>query len=48
MNYTLLGNTGLRVSELCLDTMTFGVRGLLYGPFQEAVEEHNRQYKFNH
>ncbi|NUN69481.1 MAG: aldo/keto reductase [Bacteroidetes bacterium] len=24
MNYRLLGNTGLRVSELCLGTMTFG------------------------
>ena len=24
MNYQLLGNTGLRVSELCLGTMTFG------------------------
>jgi aryl-alcohol dehydrogenase-like predicted oxidoreductase len=24
MNYKLLGNTGLRVSELCLGTMTFG------------------------
>ena len=24
MRYKLLGNTGLRVSELCLGTMTFG------------------------
>ncbi len=24
MKYKLLGNTGLRVSELCLGTMTFG------------------------
>ena len=24
MNYRLLGNSGLRVSELCLGTMTFG------------------------
>src|SRR5437879_1396996 len=24
MNYRLLGHTGLRVSELCLGTMTFG------------------------
>src|SRR5260370_2337922 len=24
MNYRLLGNTGLKVSELCLGTMTFG------------------------
>lgn len=27
MKYRLLGNTGLRVSELCLGTMTFGGRG---------------------
>jgi aryl-alcohol dehydrogenase-like predicted oxidoreductase len=27
MNYKLLGNTGLKVSELCLGTMTFGGRG---------------------
>lgn len=27
MKYKLLGNTGLRVSELCLGTMTFGGRG---------------------
>ena len=24
MSYKLLGNSGLRVSELCLGTMTFG------------------------
>jgi len=24
MKYNLLGNTGLKVSELCLGTMTFG------------------------
>lgn len=28
MNYNLLGNTGLYVSELCLGTMTFGGRGM--------------------
>ncbi|HSH66337.1 MAG TPA: aldo/keto reductase, partial [Bacteroidia bacterium] len=28
MKYNLLGNTGLRVSELCLGTMTFGSKGL--------------------
>ncbi|NCA86821.1 MAG: aldo/keto reductase [Clostridia bacterium] len=28
MNYNLLGNTGLKVSELCLGTMTFGGRGI--------------------
>ncbi len=27
MNYKLLGNTGLKVSELCLGTMTFGGKG---------------------
>lgn len=24
MNYKLLGNTGLRVAEICLGSMTFG------------------------
>ena len=28
MKYNFLGNTGLRVSELCLGTMTFGGRGM--------------------
>jgi aryl-alcohol dehydrogenase-like predicted oxidoreductase len=28
MKYNLLGNTGLKVSELCLGTMTFGGRGI--------------------
>lgn len=28
MKYELLGNTGLKVSELCLGTMTFGGRGM--------------------
>lgn len=28
MKYRLLGNTGLKVSELCLGTMTFGGRGI--------------------
>ncbi|MDP9040557.1 MAG: aldo/keto reductase, partial [Bacteroidota bacterium] len=27
MKYNLLGNTGLRVSELCFGTMTFGGKG---------------------
>src|SRR3954469_6807470 len=30
MKYNLLGNTGLRVSELCLGTMTFGGKGGLW------------------
>ena len=28
MKYNLLGNTGLKVSELCLGTMTFGGKGI--------------------
>src|SRR5690349_22061575 len=28
MNYKLLGNTGLKVSTLCLGTMTFGGKGI--------------------
>src|SRR5271156_5957164 len=28
MKYNVLGNTGLKVSELCLGTMTFGGRGM--------------------
>src|ERR1700722_544055 len=28
MKYNLLGNTGLRVSELCLGTITFGGKGI--------------------
>ena len=35
MNYRFLGNTGLRVSELCLGTMTFGREN-------EATEEESR------
>ncbi|WP_254245176.1 aldo/keto reductase [Hymenobacter sp. BRD67] len=31
MKYNLLGNTGLKVSELCLGTMTFGTRGGRFG-----------------
>ena len=42
MKYNLLGNTGLKVSELCLGTMTFGGRGR-FAPIgnlgQEAVNE---------
>jgi len=30
MKYNLLGNTGLRVSELCLGTMTFGGQGSIW------------------
>ncbi len=42
MKYNLLGNTGLKVSELCLGTMTFGGRGR-FAPIgnlgQEAVDD---------
>jgi aryl-alcohol dehydrogenase-like predicted oxidoreductase len=31
MKYNLLGNTGLKVSELCLGTMTFGTTGGRFG-----------------
>ena len=31
MNYRFLGNTGVKVSELCLGTMTFGTRFLNIG-----------------
>ncbi len=42
MKYNLLGNTGLRVSELCLGTMTFGGKGWakLIGTLdQKAVDQ---------
>ncbi|MBT1696979.1 aldo/keto reductase [Fulvivirgaceae bacterium PWU4] len=42
MKYNLLGNTGLKVSELCLGTMTFGGRGIwtAIGTLeQQAVDE---------
>ncbi|MCG3174211.1 MAG: Aldo-keto reductase YhdN [Myxococcota bacterium] len=41
MNYRLLGRSGLRVSELCLGTMTFGEA---WG-FGEGVEESHRVFK---
>ncbi len=42
MKYNLLGNTGLRVSELCLGTMTYGGTGRfasIGNLGQEAVDE---------
>ncbi|MEI9934967.1 MAG: aldo/keto reductase [Ferruginibacter sp.] len=42
MNYRILGNTGLKVSELCLGTMTFGGKGYfkVIGQLQqEPVDE---------
>ncbi|GGB18001.1 aldo/keto reductase [Puia dinghuensis] len=42
MKYKLLGNTGLKVSELCLGTMTFGGKGwakMIGNLDQEAVDK---------
>ena len=42
MKYNFLGNTGLKVSELCLGTMTFGGKGYwsTIGQLQEhAVDD---------
>jgi len=42
MKYNLLGNTGLKVSELCLGTMTFGGKGFfaaIGGLEQPAADE---------
>jgi aryl-alcohol dehydrogenase-like predicted oxidoreductase len=43
MKYNLLGNTGLKVSELCLGTMTFGGSGGIWGNIgkldQKAVDD---------
>jgi aryl-alcohol dehydrogenase-like predicted oxidoreductase len=43
MKYKLLGNTGLKVSELCLGTMTFGGKGALWSKIgkldQGSVDE---------
>lgn len=42
MKYNLLGNTGLKVSELCLGTMTFGGKGIwtaIGGIDQTAADE---------
>ena len=42
MKYNLLGNTGLKVSELCLGTMTFGGKGIwtaIGGADQQTVNE---------
>lgn len=39
MKYNLLGNTGLKVSELCLGTMTFGNRGTRFGAIAGLGQE---------
>lgn len=38
MKYHLLGNTGLKVSELCLGTMTFGGKGGIWASIGEVVQ----------
>jgi len=42
MRYKLLGKSGLRVSELCLATMTFGEVGrqYVYGDAFELIDNH--------
>ncbi len=49
MKYNLLGNTGLKVSELCMGTMTFGGKGrfqmignLAQAPVDEINEKSHR------
>jgi aryl-alcohol dehydrogenase-like predicted oxidoreductase len=39
MNYKILGNSGLRVSELCLGTMTFGEEWGWGASFDESKEQ---------
>jgi aryl-alcohol dehydrogenase-like predicted oxidoreductase len=38
MKYNLLGNTGLKVSELCLGTMTFGGKGGIWAAIGEVSQ----------
>ena len=45
MRYNTLGNTGLRVSELCLGTMTFGGRGMWTAIGTLPQDEVNRLVK---
>lgn len=45
MEYKLLGNTGLKVSELCLGTMTFGGRGMWTAIGTLPQEEVNKLVK---
>ncbi|MXV17081.1 aldo/keto reductase [Hufsiella ginkgonis] len=39
MKYNLLGNTGLKVSELCLGTMTFGGKGGIWTQIGDLQQE---------
>ena len=41
MNYRLLGNSGLRVSEMALGTMTFGEDWGWGAPKEEALKVYN-------
>lgn len=45
MNYNLLGDTGVLVSELCLGTMTFGGKGYWEAIGQQQQEEVNELLK---
>ncbi len=40
LNYQLLGRSGLRISDLCLGTMTFGEDWVWGAPKEEANPEH--------
>lgn len=42
MHYKLLGNSGLRVSQVCLGTMTFGEKWNWGAPYNECQEIFNR------
>ena len=50
MKYNLLGNTGLRVSELCLGTMTFGGKGFwtAIGSQDQATADSLIRYLLTH
>ena len=45
MNYQLLGNTGVLVSELCFGTMTFGGKGMWEAIGQQQQDEANALMK---
>ena len=49
MKYNILGNTGLKVSELCLGTMTYGAKGQfesIGGVDQEGANKQLKKAKF--
>ncbi len=41
MKYKILGNSGLRVSELCLGTMTFGTEWGTGADYEESYKQFN-------